>query len=426
MYKVLVIAYYFPPLGLSGVQRTLKFTKYFNDFNWSPTVITTGKIGYFAYDNSLLEEAESAGIKIIRTEAINPNSILKKKGTVSMPSTWLMKLLGRISKSLFIPDNKKFWAIKAAKEARIELSKYKYDAIYISVPPFSSIHPIVKLKDKFDIPIFVDYRDSWLLNQFRFYPTPYHKYKHKKIEDTVLRKIDRVIVVNRIIKENLLKNYPFLKFKDVDIIPHGYDQADFDNYSPLPKENSKMVITYSGIFYEDITPKYLLEGFKKLSLEEPDIAANIELHFIGHFKKENRKLVKKLKLETFIREIGYLSHNEVIKRITSSDVLWLMLPNKIRMQNVSPGKLFEYFGARKPIIASLPAGIANNAAKEYGASYITSPDNVDEIKTTLIKVHNNFINNNFPNYDKSFVENHSRKIQAGQLVKIFQFYLKSE
>ena len=426
MYKVLVIAYYYPPLGLSGVQRTLKFTKYFKDYNWSPTVITTGKIGYFAYDENLLAEAESAGIEIIRTEAINPNSILKQKGTVTMPSTWLMKLLGRISKTFFIPDNKKYWANKAAKEANIELTKNNYDAIYISVPPFSSILPIINLKDKFDVPIFVDYRDSWLLNQFRFYPTPYHKYKHKKIEDKVLRKIDRVIVVNRIIKENLIKNYQYLNFKDIDIIPHGYDQEDFDNCIPLPKENSKMVITYAGIFYEDITPKYLLEGFKKLSLEEPDIASNIELHFVGHFKKENRKLVKKLKLEPFIREIGYLSHNEVIKRITSSDLLWLMLPNKVRMQNVSPGKLFEYFGTRKPIIASLPEGIAKNAAKEYGASYLTLPDDLDEIKNTLVKVHNDFLHNQFPKCNEEYVQKLSRKVQASELVKIFQFYLKSE
>ena len=27
--QILMIAYYFPPMGLSGVQRTLKFVKYF-------------------------------------------------------------------------------------------------------------------------------------------------------------------------------------------------------------------------------------------------------------------------------------------------------------------------------------------------------------------------------------------------------------
>jgi len=50
MYKVLVISYYFPPMGLSGVQRVLKFTKYMSNYNWEPTVITAGSTGYYAND----------------------------------------------------------------------------------------------------------------------------------------------------------------------------------------------------------------------------------------------------------------------------------------------------------------------------------------------------------------------------------------
>jgi len=425
MFTVLVVAYYYPPLGLSGVQRTLKFTKYFKDFNWKPTVVTTGKVGYFAYDESLLKEADEAGIEIIRTESINPNSLLKKQGTVKMPSTWLMKLLGRISKSLFIPDNKLFWSKKAARVSEKLLSQNKFDAIYISVPPFSAIAPFIKIKNKYDIPLFVDYRDAWISNQFRFYPTPYHRYKHKKMEDRVLRKVDRIITVNRIIKEDLLKKYQFLNFKDIDIIPHGYDQKDFENISSYPKENDKMIITYSGIFYENITPIYLLKAFKKISFEYPDIAANIELHFIGHFKKENKKLVKRLKLEKYIKEIGYISHSEVIKRITSSDILWLMLPNKKRMNIVTPGKLYEYFGARKPIIASLPEGIGKSSAEKYGASFITVPDDIEDIKKCIIKVHQLYIENKLPSHDEPYVTALDRKLQVEELTKIFQFYLKT-
>ena len=54
MFKVLVIAYYYPPLGLSGVHRTLKFVKYMKNYNWEPVVLTTGNIAYFAHDYSLL------------------------------------------------------------------------------------------------------------------------------------------------------------------------------------------------------------------------------------------------------------------------------------------------------------------------------------------------------------------------------------
>ena len=66
MFKVLVVAYYFPPLGLSGVQRTLKFVKYMKNYNWEPTVITTGDVAYFAHDKSLSKELSESNIRIIR------------------------------------------------------------------------------------------------------------------------------------------------------------------------------------------------------------------------------------------------------------------------------------------------------------------------------------------------------------------------
>ncbi len=425
MFKVLVIAYYYPPLGLSGVQRTLKFTKHMQKFGWKPTVITTGKIAYFAYDQSLMEEVQKANIEVIRTEAFNPNSVLKK-GVVKMPSTWLMKIFGRISKTLFIPDNKIFWSGKAAKIATKLLKEKHFDAIFVSAPPFSSIYKIIKLRDKFNIPLFVDYRDAWLTNQFRFYPTPLHKYLHKKMEDKVLRTVDRVIVVNRAVKEDLLNEYKFLSFNDIDIFTHGFDPEDFENIKPLPKEHDKMILTYSGIFYEDISPKYLLKAFKKITLERPDIASNIELHFVGHFKAENRKLVRKLKLESFIKDLGYLVHRESVRQIISSDILWLMLPNESRMSNVTPGKLFEYFGTKKPILGCLPEGVSKKALQEYEASFITKPDNIEEIKNAIIKIYDLYVHNKLPKPNENFVANFNRKALTEKLTKIFQFYLKAE
>jgi hypothetical protein len=66
MFKVLVIAYYFPPMGLSGVQRTLKFVKYMKNYNWEPTVITSGKVAYFAHDKFLNDELQELKIEVIR------------------------------------------------------------------------------------------------------------------------------------------------------------------------------------------------------------------------------------------------------------------------------------------------------------------------------------------------------------------------
>jgi hypothetical protein len=198
MFKVLVVAYYFPPLGLSGVQRTLKFVKYFKSFDWSATVITTGKVNNNPFDEFLLNEALNCDAEIIRTEPLDNLSYRNKKRRIGIPASAGIKFLDRINKTFFIPDLRKFWSAKAALKANEILKDGSFDALYISVPPFSSVLPFLKLKEKYDIPLFIDYRDSWLNNQFKFYPTPYHRYKHKKLEDKALRKADRIIVVNRI------------------------------------------------------------------------------------------------------------------------------------------------------------------------------------------------------------------------------------
>ncbi len=436
MFKVLVIAYYYPPLGLSGVQRTLKFTKYFSKFDWKPTVITTGNVAYYAHDFALLKEAEEAGVKMIRTEAFDLNALFGKQyQTVNMPNEFIRRILSIFSKAIFIPDNKKSWAKKAYQTARELLLKEKYDIIYVTIPPFSSFVYAAKLKMEFGIPLFVDYRDLWYGNHFAFYPTPYHKYRHKKLEYTALRSADKVITINRRIKEKLLLTYPFLSFNDVMIIPHGYDPADFgtvnrgsqsENIIEKAAKSRKMRLTYAGIFYENITPEFLLKAFKQISVERPDIAANIELEFIGHLRKENKKLIKELGIHEFVRDLGYLEHKETVKRLQESDVLWMMIGRIKNADTISTSKLYEYFGTRKPILGCVVDGTAKSALQEYGASFITQPDDIQEIKETITHIHELFQKKILPTPNEEFVLKHDRILLTEQLTKAFQFYLKAE
>jgi glycosyltransferase involved in cell wall biosynthesis len=426
MFKVLVISYYFPPMGLSGVQRVLKFTKYMSNYNWEPTVITAGNTGYYAHDTSLLKEAENANIKIIRTEANDPNSLLAKYGTISMPREFFRKILSLISKFVFIPDNKKSWANKAYFTAKKTLSEDKFDLIFVSIPPFSQFEMATRLKKEFNIPLVVDYRDLWFGNHFGFYPTPYHKYKHKKLEYAALKVADKIITVNRKIKEKLIITYPFLRFEDIEIIPHGFDPADFENVEPIKFEAKKIRILYSGIFYENITPKFLLKAFKELSKERPDVTQGIELHFIGHFRKENKKLVKKLNLFENIVEHGYLNHDEVLRYLVSVDILWVMLGNGTNMDMVSAGKLFEYIGTRKPILATIPEGASKIAAESYKASFITNPDNINELKSVLVNIFELYHKKQLPIPDEEFILDHDRNYLTKKLVNNFQFFLRAE
>jgi len=426
MFKVLVIAYYYPPLGLSGVQRTLKFVKYMKRYNWEPVVLTTGDIGYFAHDYSLLKESDDAGIRVVRAGGNDPNALLSRFGTIKIPSEFVRKIFNRISQSIFVPDNKVSWTKAAYKTAEDLLTNENFDAIFVTGPPFSAFVLGSKLKKKFNIPLFLDYRDLWFGSYFAFYLTPFHKYLQKRSEYFSLKAADLIFVTNRKIKEKLLNFFPFLTFEDVVIMPHGYDSEDFEKYQAVPKTNTKLIISYFGIFLEYNTPEYFLKAFKKLSIERPDVAQDIELHFIGFLRKENNKLIKKLKLESFIKDHGYMSHGEAIVKLKSTDVLWLMVGKKRNIDAILPGKLYEYIGSLKPIIACVPDGAAMTAVKEYGASFITDPYNIDEIKNTILKVYQLYKNNELPKPDEDYVAKYRRDFITEQLTKQMQFMVKDE
>ncbi|MBT4602621.1 MAG: glycosyl transferase family 1, partial [Bacteroidetes Order II. Incertae sedis bacterium] len=69
---VLIVAYYFPPMGLSGVQRIAKMAKYLPEAGYRVTVLTVEPGSYFAFDDSLLAELESVeGIHIVRTRSLD-------------------------------------------------------------------------------------------------------------------------------------------------------------------------------------------------------------------------------------------------------------------------------------------------------------------------------------------------------------------
>ena len=78
--KVLIITYYWPPAGGSGVQRWLKFVKYLQDFGIEPIVYTVDEANYPKNDTSL-EKQVPKNITILKQPIWEPTDILfwKKK-----------------------------------------------------------------------------------------------------------------------------------------------------------------------------------------------------------------------------------------------------------------------------------------------------------------------------------------------------------
>lgn len=425
MFKVLVLAYYFPPMGLSGVQRVTKFVKYLPQNGWSPTVITCEPGSYYAFDETLLEDLPKEDVTIHRIRGKEVNSVLPKKGTIEMPSEFTRKTLSAISSVFFIPDNKKSWSKKAYNFAKELLRNEQFDLIFVTGPPFSSFTYASRLKKEFNIPLIFDYRDLWLGNQFAIYPTPFHKMMISKAEYLALKSADKVVVTNRRIKEKLMEYYKFLNFADVTIIPHGYDPEDMEKVSSASGyDGDYFHITYSGIFYEYITPKYFLEAFASLLLTNPEIASKIRLHFVGILRKENKKLITKLNLQDYCIEHGYLPHKESVGALMKSSLLWFMVGKGRNSDTISSGKMFEYIGTGKPILACIDDGALKTVLNEYNGAHIVPSDNPEEIKKEIIRLYRLYTGSSKPVIDNEFKLKYRRDMLTDLLSKEFNAALK--
>ncbi len=423
--SVLVIAYYFPPLGLSGVQRTLKFVKYLPQFGWQPTVLTVEPRGYLARDESLLAEIADPPVEVVRTPSFDPLHFFRGREIVRLPSAKVYGRLSRLSQLFFIPDNKIGWKRRALARARRLVAERRFDAVYATAPPYTDFLIGKELKREFRIPFVIDYRDAWLENPLHRYWTPLHRLRHHALEKEVLRRADRIVTINRRIKELIVAGYDDVAHGEVEIIPQGFDQEDFDAVEAAPSDG-RMRITYSGTFYYNRSPRHFLEGLRIFLAEHPAARREVAAEFAGNFGDENIRFVREQGLEEQVILHGYVSHRESIAILKRASVLWMVLGGNPGDEMMSTGKLFEYFGARKPVLGCVPDGVARKAIEECGAGFIAPPADPRAVADALARLYHLYQTDALPKPDERFVLQYERRALTGRLAKILHSLVDHE
>ncbi|MHC4713028.1 MAG: glycosyltransferase, partial [Planctomycetota bacterium] len=198
--KVLFVAYYFPPRGGAGVQRSLKFVKYLRRFGWEPTVLTTDyeKRGG-ARDDSLLAEIPE-GTEIVEVPS-------KEKFFIGLANAGL----GRLTALTLRPDAMATWAKAALPAARRLHAREPFDCVYTSVQPWSAGLVGLSLKRQVGLPWVSDFRDPWTESLHLEWPTRLHWLLDRRLEAVYLENADRTLVVTPTMKEEFLASHPHLQ-----------------------------------------------------------------------------------------------------------------------------------------------------------------------------------------------------------------------
>lgn len=415
--RVLLIAYYFPPLGLSGVQRVTKFAKFLPDFAWDVSVLTVKPRSYFAYDESLLADLDRPEISIHRTASLDPTRFFGGK-KVGVPSEGNRRLLSGISQAFFQPDNKIGWFPFAVREGKRLLREQTHHAILASAPPYTGHLIGARLSRMTDLPLVLDYRDDWVDNPRHTYPTKWHRQKAENQERRSMSQASAIVSINRTIRNLVARRAGALLPEDNHhVLSHGYDPDEFGTvFSHSNRE--KMEILYTGVFYDAQQPDTFLKGFQKFLTAVPEARNRVVCTFIGLLPDSALKLITDLDLNDCVNHLGYLPHTDTVQAMKNTDVLWMTIGNQPGSSGISTGKLYEYIGTAKPILGLVPEGVARETLKSYGASEIVPPDDEDGAASALKRLFEHWDGGSLPEPDASFVSGYDRRLLASQLAEI--------
>lgn len=408
-------------MGLSGVVRISKFAIELRRLGWGVTVLTVDDVGYFAHDDDLRREVEEAGVEIVRTRTLDPLSLVgRRRREVRRPSDRTGRLLRGITHTFLQPDNKIGWKRYAVEAGERILSERKYDAILATAPPFTTFLIAQELSRKSGVPFVVDYRDPWLDNKNFPWATPFHRRYAWGLEKEILRTAESIVVVNRRIKERLLERRRFLDHESVHIVPSGYDPNEIANARPERVAGTKMRFLFSGIIPPGLTIDHFLKGLLDLFERRPETREEIEIVFLGSFRDADRKRLEKLGVADVVRTPGYVPHRQVMDWLLSADVLWLTIDNP----SITPGKLYEYMGTRKPILALAGDGVVRRTLDDYGAALYVSPRDIPAISEAIESLYEGWKRGTLPLGDEETSASYSLPTLAARLERILSHAMR--
>jgi len=391
--KILVITYYWPPLGGSGVQRWLKFVKFLPSFGWEPAVYTPENPAFDVRDPSL-EKDVSPELQVVRTPIWEPYELFSKLTGAKKKKTSAADLIAAEKPSLtkrifswirgnvFIPDPRMFWIRPSVRYLSRFIQENDIKRIVTTGPPHS-MHLIgLALKKKFpDLFWVVDFRDPWtewdLLETFQM--TKWAKQRHARLERAVLQQADVVLTISPTYVEQLQR----ISGRAVNLITNGFDPGDFQAIQHTRTE--RFTIRHIGTADELRDPRPFMSALKSVLLENPEMAAMLRVEFIGNVNAAFKQWIKSDSvLDAVTMFISHMKHQELMKVYGETDLLLLVLAHSSNAQGNIPGKLFEYLASGIPIMAlGKSGGDSDVILRESGCGQAFERSQLGEMSTEI-------------------------------------------
>jgi glycosyltransferase involved in cell wall biosynthesis len=371
--RLLIITYYWPPLGGPGSLRPLKFARYLPEFDIEPIILTRKDIAYHNIDNDLLGDAKN--LIFFKTESLDPARILYILGMrIYQPKSWHRP----IKEAINFPDHKIFW-IPFAYAAGL---KIRVDYILATAPPFSAFIGGYLISKKLNIPLILDFRDAWL--EFPF--MPYRSKLKKKFvgywEHKISQYASQIIVVDENIRKTLISRYPEMH-KKISVIPNGYDPNDFFAVA----SPDVFTISYLGTIRRERNPETFLQAIERLILAGKISMNELKVKFIGNIEEG---YLKRRKKRPFCEIYGHLPYRRAIREFCASHLAIMITTGN---EFFFPSRQNEYLASGLPIIVcgeSRGIHLLEAAFKNGYPGWIFRYDDVEGMANKILDIYKKF------------------------------------
>ena len=369
--RLLVVLYHYPPVASVGASRWLAQAKYLRRLGHEVTIVTTSAFG------ALDDDAASS---VVRAYDVVASLIVRRVlGRSAAPRAGVAvgeeKPAPDAITRLVVPDpTAASWAPWAAAAARRLVRERAIDCVVTSSPQ-ESAH-LVGLAVGGTTAWIADFRDGWTFEPMR--PRFYTRFQHRldeRLERRVVTRADRVVAVSRPLVEDFRRRFGI----DATHIPNAWDPELADepaeDVPALCDDRVSLVHTgaLTGAWGRD--PRPLLRALRDPGERDAD---KLELVVAG--PPEEARLLEEHGLRDRARHVGRLPRASALALQRRADVLVLVTSP---YSGEATGKLAEYLGAGRPILALARGNEAARVVEETGTGVAVSPDDPDAIAAAL-------------------------------------------
>lgn len=367
--RVLILSYYFPPNPAIGGVRALGLAKYLPQFGYEPVVLTPAFPGRKPGQIEVVETEDRDVLSHYKARlGMDPKRSLHDQWGLSQGSKptalpFHTRALNFAASCISFPDPRKGWIPFALEAVRKLQAGPPVAAILSTSPPISCALIGARAKAILGCPWIADFRDLWVDN-LASTASPIVRRMQRRLEKKTLAAADALVTVSEPWANRLRQSHPA---KRVITVTNGFDPADFTG--PRPPLTPFFSITYTGQLYQGKRdPSQLLAMLHQLFSEGLLERRRVRLRFYGPQESWLAATVENYGLQDVVEIGGRVARSEAQLRQCESQVLLQLGWSDPQETGQHTGKLFEYLGAQRPILAvGGVRGVMTDLLEETGA-----------------------------------------------------------